>query len=130
MSSSANPSVLILDRDSIHRQRLENALREHAYQVSSEADGRAGLYHIDQRPPTLLISALELEHVDGLSLVRALQTRPETQAVKVIFMSAQDDRETMLQALQLGAKFFLPKPVSLDEVLEKVERALREEREE
>ena len=124
MSSAHHPSVLILDRDPIHRQRLENALRARAYQASSRADGRAGLYFIDQRPPSLLITEIDLEYLDGFTLAGALKARPETASIPVIFLSARDDRETMLNALQLGAKFFVPKPFSLDDLLAKVERSL------
>jgi DNA-binding response OmpR family regulator len=93
--------------------------------VNQASDGLAGLVELDRRLPDLLLVDVAVPKLDGISLVRALRGRPQTRRLPVIFLSAEDDTpERVIEGMNLGAKFYLRKPIELAELRAKVREAL------
>lgn len=106
--------ALIVDDEENIRKTLEMLLREKGYQVFAAADGRTGLRIIEESQPQILLLDIRLPGMDGLEVLR--RVRASGVPITVIMMTAFQDMETTVQAMQLGAYEYIHKPIDLDEI--------------
>ena len=98
-------------------------LTKHQYDVSEAADVD-GLRKIDESPPELIIADVMMPNLDGLTLVKALKNHNETKSVPVIFLTAKGDARSMIEGINVGAKYYVTKPFQMDDLLGKVGKVL------
>jgi DNA-binding response OmpR family regulator len=102
---------------------LARGLEAEGYAVVGARDGREGLALAEQLRCDLVILDLLLPRLDGLSVLRELEaTQPE---LPVVIVSARADLSTKLRGFGLGARDYLTKPFSFDELLARVRVHLR-----
>lgn len=114
--------VLVVDDDPAIRRTLTINLRARDYDVETAADGRSALQIVDERMPDVILLDLGLPDLDGVSVLRRLRTNT---AVPVVVVSARDEPDDKVEALDLGADDFVTKPFSLEELLARVRAATR-----
>jgi len=106
--------VLVIEDDLDMRDALVEMLQLEGYEVSSAADGAAGLQAARSRPPDVILLDLMMPVMSGWEF-RAKQKRdPVLAAVPVIVMSAFDN--------DLDVQASIPKPFSFDDMLDAVRR--------
>jgi DNA-binding response OmpR family regulator len=123
---AAHPRILIVEDDPALSKLVRKALVAHGYDVEVADNGLAGLVKIDMSgvKPDLLIVDVMMPELDGISLVRALKTQGSTRRIPVIFVTAKSDSKTIAEGISVGAKFYITKPFTIDDLLDKVRRAL------
>lgn len=120
----AEAHILVVEDDSSVRQLLNKALTAKGYRVTQADDGVAGLTALEHETPDLIIADLTMPRLDGMTFLRAIKGKAETRSLPVIILSAQSDPRSVVEGINVGAKYYVTKPFSLDELLSKVERAL------
>lgn len=119
--------VLVIARDPRERAALvESALEPSGYAVQAVADAGAALAAVRTNPPDVLILDLHLEGLSGRDLLTALSARGDE--TPVILLVDQGSEREALQAFRLGATDFVVRPVREAELIQAVERALKEVR--
>jgi DNA-binding response OmpR family regulator len=118
--------VLICEDDPSLSKLVRKALVAHGYDVDVADHGLDGLMKIDlsATKPDLLIVDVMMPELDGISLVRALKTQGSTRRIPVIFVTAKTDSKTTAEGIAVGAKFYITKPFTIDDLLDKVRRAI------
>jgi DNA-binding response OmpR family regulator len=118
--------VLICEDDPSLSKLVRKALVAHGYDVDVADHGLDGLMKIDlsATKPDLLIVDVMMPELDGISLVRALKTQGSTRRIPVIFVTAKTDSKTIAEGIAVGAKFYITKPFTIDDLLDKVRRAI------
>jgi DNA-binding response OmpR family regulator len=118
--------VLICEDDPSLSKLVRKALVAHGYDVDVADHGLDGLMKIDlsTTKPDLLIVDVMMPELDGISLVRALKTQGSTRRIPVIFVTAKTDSKTIAEGIAVGAKFYITKPFTIDDLLDKVRRAI------
>jgi signal transduction histidine kinase/serine phosphatase RsbU (regulator of sigma subunit)/CheY-like chemotaxis protein len=111
--------VLIVDDNPDLRQYLARLLAPH-WQVETVGDGIEALEAIRERPPDLVVTDVMMPRLDGFGLLRELRSRPQTQELPVVMLSARADEEASIEGLAAGADDYLPKPFSGRELLARV----------
>jgi DNA-binding response OmpR family regulator/predicted Ser/Thr protein kinase len=118
--------IIIADDDpnycALMRRILEDA---GGYQVSIAQDGREVLGKIRGERPNLVILDFVISEIDGLEICRLLKSDEITQDIPIIFLSAHGDTKAIVDALSLGANDYISKPFHADELLARVNAALR-----
>ena len=119
---------MVVEDDPDLRHLVSEVLTRSGYDVRVAEDGLQALMQIDadNHELDLLIVDIMMPQLDGLSLVRALKGRAETRRIPVIFVTAKSDPGSIAQGVNVGAKFYITKPFTLDALLAKVRRALGE----
>lgn len=117
-------NVLIVDDDPKVLEILRETLSRKGHEVRLASDGRQALDSYDTRVPDVVVLDLMLPDMDGRDVLQAIRKKPGGEAVPVVFVSANSDADTRLNALGEGAEDFLVKPFSLREFNSKVERAV------
>lgn len=117
--------ILILDDNPVNVELLAQLLEDFGYQnVRSATDSRRLDELFTDHVPDLLLLDIRMPHVSGYQVLEHLKSHWQNVAPPVIVLSAQIDRDTRLQALNLGAREFLSKPFDRLEVLQRVHNTL------
>lgn len=114
--------ILVVDDDSVLQRTLRINLRARGHEVLLAASGRQALDFFDSEPPELVILDLGLPDLDGVEVLRRLRKRS---AVPVIVLSARQEADDKVEALDEGADDYVSKPFSIDELLARVRAAVR-----
>lgn len=123
---SAPGNVLLVDDDRAMRLRLRDLLqREGGYTIHEATDGAAGLAAALAAPPDLILLDIMMPGMTGYEVCAALRADARTREVPVIVLSAADESEAMVTALEAGADDFLSKPFSAPELRAKVRTITR-----
>ncbi|MCK9280898.1 MAG: sigma-54 dependent transcriptional regulator [Melioribacteraceae bacterium] len=115
-------NILVIDDDESIRKTLLNYLKRLGYATLSAEDGLIGYELILKHQPDLIISDIRMPHLTGLELLKKLKDLEI--AAKVIIITAHDEMQTTIDAMQNGAYDYLEKPLDIDRLKVTIERAL------
>ncbi|MEE9437266.1 MAG: response regulator, partial [Candidatus Adiutricales bacterium] len=116
--------ILLIDDEQIVRDSVERVLTKVGYEVALAADGPAGLKKIDREKFSLVLLDLRLPGNDGLAVLRKIkEKRPELQ---VVIISGYGTVKSAVEAMKLGAKDFLSKPFTPNELRRIVKSSLED----
>lgn len=119
----AGKKILIIEDDPSVRTLLQKSLGSKGYEVTVSKDGLDGLTLLEKMRPDLLIVDIMMPRLDGMTFVKAIKGNDKTAPIPVIFLTAKNDPKSMIEGINVGAKFYVTKPFQLDELLSKVEKA-------
>jgi putative two-component system response regulator len=114
-----NSRILIVDDQPENVLLLDRALRTAGYvNLESTTDSRKVLATFADFEPDLVAMDLRMPHLDGFALLKQLRSRiPAGVFVPVLVLTADNSRKAKQEALSLGAKDFLTKPIDVGEAL-------------
>lgn len=114
--------ILVIDDELQMRRLLKVALSAHGYEVKEALSGREGLNAAALFRPDLIILDLGLPDIDGLIVVERLRDWSKT---PIIILSAKDQENDKIAALDAGADDYVTKPFGMGELLARIRTALR-----
>jgi len=123
-------SILVADDEGEIREGLELLLTSEGYNVTTVGTGAAALAHVDEHPFDLLLLDVSLPDRNGLELLREIRQRDAN--LPVVMITAYGSIDMARSAFKNGARDYITKPWSNDELLAQVAlavegRRLREE---
>ena len=101
-------------------------LEPNGYRVKSATDGREALRIALKEDVDLVISDLVMPNLNGLELMEEL--RKAGKEIPTILMTFHGSEETAVNAFRLGARDYIIKPFTVEEMIEAIDRALAEAR--
>jgi two-component system response regulator RegA len=114
------PSILIVDDDSTLRERLAAACRARGLDARTAGDYDEARRLALADPPELAVVDLRMPGPSGLELIRELKAiDPQT---KIVVLTAYGSIATTIDAMKLGAIYYLQKPADADDVLAAFQR--------
>jgi DNA-binding NtrC family response regulator len=127
MGSAGHPRrahIVVLDDDREMGAWLVDLLTEEGYTAEAYQQGTDLLAALEQGSPDLLVTDLVLGGIKGMDVLRRAKQHDPTLAV--IMITAFGTIETAVEAMRLGAFYYLTKPFKSADLLVLVERALEE----
>src|SRR6202521_1497665 len=128
--ATVSERVLIVEDDAAARVGLVQLVKSWGFVAESASDGEDALVKVTSFRPSIVISDLVMPRMDGLALLRALQSQEAD--VTTLLLTAMGTVETAVEAMKEGAYDYLTKPVDiqrlkvlLDKIVERQE-TLRE----
>jgi two-component system response regulator GlrR len=115
--------VLLVDDDPGLLRLLSIRLRAEGYDVEAVESAHKALGILHRFSPDLVITDLRMDKMDGIGLLKELQTK--SPGLRVVIITAHGTIPDAVTATQHGAFGFLTKPIDKDELMTMVERALR-----
>jgi two-component system, response regulator RegA len=109
------PSILIVDDDEVFRNRLARAFVERGYDVRTAGDYDAAVAQAQGDSPELAVLDLKMPGRSGLELVKAL--REIDPATKMLVLTGYGSIATAIDAVRLGATYYLAKPADADDIV-------------
>ncbi len=123
MAKNHEKRVLIVEDDPSIRAVIDEALKQVGYLTERAVDGKDALAKMATFLPNLVLTDHEMPDLTGLEMLRELRTQQNY--VTVLFVSGKTDPKLIAHILRAGADDFIAKPFKLDELLARVEVAMR-----
>lgn len=122
--SGEKRKILIVDDRWENRTILINILEPIGFEVEQAADGEEGLEKAIECQPDLILADLVMPVMDGYQMTRQLRQLPEFQNTIIIAISANVFAVNQQKSLESGCNDFLPKPVKIEGLLNKIKSYL------
>jgi adenylate cyclase len=115
---ASRPRILVVDDSRAQRLLVMPALRQEGWEVLEADDGRHALEVLRNAGDVdLVISDVEMPHMDGFALCATLKGTPGTAHVPVILLTHLDGNDAIARGFDAGANDYLAKPVVLPELV-------------
>ena len=124
----ANPKmkILIVDDFSTMRRIIKNILRQLGFSNVQEADdGTTGLEKLQAEPFDFVILDWNMPKMTGIELLRTMRADPSLRHIPVLMVTAEAQKENVVEAVQAGVNNYIVKPFTADTMKEKIERVFR-----
>jgi len=122
-SAQSKGKILLVDDDPGLLRLLSIRLRAEGYDVEAVESAHKALATLNRFTPDLVITDLRMDKMDGIGLLKELQTR--SPGLRVVIITAHGTIPDAVVATQSGAFGFLTKPIDKDELMVTVDKALR-----
>ncbi len=118
-----NMKILVVDDFSVMRRIIKNLLVELGFSDISEADdGKTALPMLQQGNFDLVISDWNMPGMTGMQLLQAIRADQRLSATPVLLVTAENKRENIIHAAQVGVNGYVVKPFTAATLNEKLTR--------
>mgnify|MGYP001320436352 CR=1 FL=1 len=124
-SKAGAATILIVDDVAANIGVLSGALESAGYRVLAALSGTAALKSAAKAPPDLILLDVLMPELDGIETCQRLKRDPRTAGAPVIFITANDETQSLVQGFGAGGVDYITKPFQIDEVLARVGTQLR-----
>ncbi|MBI5073697.1 MAG: response regulator [Nitrospirae bacterium] len=114
--------ILLIEDEPQMRRFLRITLQGHGYRLIESGTGQDGLTQAATRNPDVVLLDLGLPDIDGIEVTKRLR---EWTQIPIIVLSAREQEEDKIRALDAGADDYLTKPFGAGELLARIRVALR-----
>lgn len=114
--------IVVIDDDQSIRETLSNYLKRQKFDVHSAEDGVKGWELISNLLPDLVISDYRMPGFTGIEVLK--KTKQLDPNIHFIIITAFDDMQTTIEAMQQGAYDFIEKPLEIEKLKLTIKRAL------
>ena len=115
--------ALIVDDSSVMRKVVERSLRQAGIeltQVLEAGNGAEALAVLQEHPVDLILCDINMPVMDGLEFIKQLPGVGNAKDVPVVMITTEGSESHVVQALSLGARGYLRKPFTPEQVREHV----------
>lgn len=119
--SFSGQSILVIDDDDLLRQQLARAFERRGLEVRTAANVETASAMIREESPELAVIDLKMPDGSGLELVELLHEVDASS--RAVVLTGYGSIATAIDAVRLGATYFLQKPADADEILNAFTRA-------
>ena len=113
--------VLVVDDEVALAETMAEALERSGYDVVLAHSGIEGLKALERQEPSIILTDLKMEGMDGLTLLK--KAKDELPDVEVVVITGHGDVKTAVEAMRAGAANYVQKPVGLEELRTMVDKA-------
>ncbi len=119
-SPPPDPIVLVVDDIQTNIQVVGGILNAAGFEVMPATSGAQAFERIRTQLPDLILLDFMMPEVNGVEVCRKLKSSPSTKKIPVIFLTASNDMEHLVQAFAAGAVDYVTKPFQAEELLARV----------
>jgi DNA-binding response OmpR family regulator len=114
--------LLVIDDEPDTVTLLKHILLREGFDVAGAANGREALTKLNDVSPSLILLDMMMPEMDGWQTIDKVQ---EISDVPIIILSAMNQTDSIIRALQMGADDYITKPFNQKEVVARIESVLR-----
>ena len=126
--SSLQSRLLIVDDNEMNRDMLARRLTRNGYLVDIAESAKQLMHHIKHNRVDLILLDIEMPDVSGLDALKTLRESYSPIQLPVIMVTAKNQSEDVVKALNLGANDYVTKPVDLPVALARIGTQLSHKR--
>jgi twitching motility two-component system response regulator PilH len=112
--------ILIVDDSPTERHVLNDMLTKAGYEVVSSDNGEDAILKAKSLKPDLILMDVVMPGLNGFQATRAISRDPDTRAIPIILCTSKSQETDKIWGMRQGARDYIVKPVSRDELLEKI----------
>ncbi|MCA1065116.1 response regulator transcription factor [Rossellomorea sp. AcN35-11] len=119
--------ILIAEDEDVLRMLMVDTLEDEGHELDEAADGQEAINRIMENEYDLILLDYMMPLYTGLEVIEKVRTSPEKSEVKIMMVSAKSQQADKDLVMQSGADYFISKPYSPAELVQKIEDILNEE---
>jgi len=116
--------ILIVDDSPTEVHVLKVMLEKHNHEVDSVDNAEAGIARAKESMPDVILMDVVMPGMNGFQATRAINRDPATQKIPVIIVTTKDQETDRVWGLRQGAKDYITKPVTEDDLMTKINDVL------
>ena len=114
--------ILIVDDSPSQLLGIQRIVEKLGHETITATDGAAGVEAAKSSLPDLVLMDVVMPNLNGFQATRTLKREPTTQHIPVILVTTKDQDTDRMWGMRQGARAYITKPFSEDELLEVMER--------
>jgi putative two-component system response regulator len=114
------PHILVVDDEDRNLRLMEAVLLPLGYDVAFARNGEEALAKVRETPVDVILLDVMMPGLDGFEVARILKSDEQTKIIPVVMVTALQEVEDRIRALEAGADDFLAKPVDKTEIRARV----------
>ncbi|MBF0528168.1 MAG: two-component system response regulator [Deltaproteobacteria bacterium] len=122
---SKTPIILVVDDEEVNLRLIDALLRPQGYKVITARDGEQALSKVKETPPDVILLDIMMPKMNGFEVAERLRQDSETRLIPIVMVTALQDVEDRVRALEAGAEDFLSKPVARTELRARIRSLLK-----
>lgn len=124
MTTPDKETILIVDDQEENLRGIGNVLTMMSYNILLAQSGEQAIQQLNECTPDLILLDVMMPEQDGLATCIQIKSNPGWADIPVIFLSADDDKNVIVQALEAGGVDYVTKPFSRAELVSRVRTQL------
>lgn len=112
--------ILVVDDSPTEKMALQQLLRKHGHQVTVADDGAKGVQAAREQHPDLILMDVVMPVLNGYQATRQLSKSADTSHIPVVMISSKTQESDRYWGMRQGAKAYLCKPATEDEIMQVV----------
>jgi two-component system, sensor histidine kinase and response regulator len=125
VASADSTTILVVDDNAENRALARATLDDEGYRVVLATGGEEAVAAAEAEHPDCVLMDIRMPNVDGIAACTRIRALPRGDEVAIVFLTAQRDVATFDRAVAAGGDDFMTKPFRPDELLVRVQTALR-----
>ena len=117
--------ILVVDDQETNRRLLHARLASEYYQVQLASSGQEALDRVKTDMPDIILLDVMMPGIDGYEVCRRLKHDALTRHIPVLMITALDERDARLKALEAGAEDYLTKPIDEVQLMARLRNVMR-----
>lgn len=117
-------SILIVDDNVNNLQLLGGLLKAYGYKIQVAKNGASALSSVHQSVPDLILLDIMMPEIDGFEVARRLKSDDRYRRIPIIFISANNDENSIVRGFECGGQDYVSKPFIKRELLARVHNQL------
>jgi DNA-binding response OmpR family regulator len=118
------PKILIVDDEPFNVELLEGYLSKD-YDILKAYNGNEALLKVRTTPPDLIILDIMMPGLNGYEVCGRIKADGKTISIPIVIVTALNEKETRIKAIEAGADDFLNKPIDIIELTARVKSLLK-----
>ncbi len=119
-----NKTILVIDDSTTNVVLLEAIFIEKGYSIDKALNAKDAFMLIEKNTPDLILLDLLMPRYNGFDFLKEIKSNNKTNQIPVIVISAVTDNDNIKKTMELGASYFLKKPIDIPHLVEMAEKIL------
>ncbi len=116
--------ILIVDDSPSQLMGIKRIVEKLGHEALTAEDGAAGVEAAKRELPDLILMDVVMPNLNGFQATRAITREPTTKHIPVILVTTKDQETDRMWGMRQGAKAYITKPFSEEELLEIIQSTL------
>lgn len=120
MNRPVKETILIVDDQEENIRVVGSVLSLMEYDIIAATSAEQAFKRLRARTPDIILLDVMMPETDGLTVCRQIKEQPQWAEIPIVFLSAADDKNVIVQALEAGGVDYVTKPFNRAELLTRV----------
>ena len=119
------PKILIVDDEEMIRKIIIDILLPFNFDLIQACDGVEAIEKVEEFPPDVVLLDIAMPRMDGFEVLKRLKENEETKVIPVVMITASNELQMRVRAIELGVDDFLGKPMDMMELKARVKSLIK-----
>lgn len=116
--------ILAVDDNQENLRIISNFLKDEGYKIALALDGNSALKILEENSIDLILLDIMMPEIDGFEVCKRVKANPKTKEIPIIFLTAKNQTEDIVDGFKIGAVDYIIKPFKKDELMIRVKNHL------